>query len=176
MASDADRLLGLFASAEMPYERVRDAERVPSLTDMTIKALEILADDPDGFLLVVEGGRIDHAEHDQSIGDALADLLAFDAAIGWAMEYQKDHESLTIVVSADHDCGGPALTRGDDGYPTHDDIEDVAADGCGFVGWVSGHHTGTMVPVFAAGPGAERFSGIQDNTELHDKLAGLLGL
>lgn len=176
MASDADRVLGLFASDVMPYERTRDAERIPSLADMTAKALEILAEDPDGFLLVVEGGRIDHAEHEQRIGDALADLLAFDAAIGWAMEYQTGHESLTIVICADHDCGGPAITRDDHGYPAHDDIEDVAANACEFVRWASGHHTGTMVPVFAGGPGAERFSGIQDNTELHDRLAGLLGL
>jgi alkaline phosphatase len=171
-----DRVIGLFARDAMPYERVRDAGDVPSLAEMTAKALEVLETDPDGFFLVVEGGRIDHAEHDNRIADALADLLAFDAAIGLAMEYQEDHESLTIVISADHDCGGPAITGGDYGYPARGDLEHVMSNTCGFVRWVSGHHTGTMVPVFVRGPGAERFSGIQDNTELHDDMALLLGL
>jgi alkaline phosphatase len=176
LGSRSDRLLGLFAPAAMPYELSRDAATVPSISEMTTKALEVLKTDPDGFFLVVEGGRIDHAEHDNRIGDALADLLAFDAAIGLAMAYQEEHEWVTIVVSADHDCGGPAITGGDEGYPSYDNIESLASNGCKIVGWVSGHHTGTMVPVFAKGPGAEGFSGIQDNTELHDRMAGVLGL
>jgi alkaline phosphatase len=175
-AAREDRLIGLFAHDAMPYEQARDAGEVPSLAEMTAKALDVLEFDPDGFFLVVEGGRIDHAEHDNRIADALADLLAFDAAIGLAMEYQEDHESLTIVISADHDCGGPAITRADYGYPARDDIDHVMSNRCEFVRWVSGHHTGTMVPVFVRGPGAERFSGIQDNTELHDDMALLLGL
>ncbi len=175
-AAGDDRVIGLFARDAMPYERVRDVTEVPSLAEMTAKALEVLETDPDGFFLVVEGGRIDHAEHDNRIADALAELLAFDAAIGLAMEYQEDHESLTIVISADHDCGGPAITGGDYGYPAHGDLEHVMSNACGFVRWVSGDHTGTMVPVFVRGPGAERFSGIQDNTELHDDMALLLGL
>jgi alkaline phosphatase len=85
--SNAARLLGLFAADHLPFERARREDEVPSLVDMTSKALGILAADPDGFLLVVEGGRIDHAEHDKNISDAIGDFFAFDAAIGYAMDY-----------------------------------------------------------------------------------------
>jgi len=176
MASSGDRILGLFAGDVLPYERVRDEDKVPSLTEMTLKALEILSRDPDGFILVVEGGRIDHAEHENSISDAVTDFLAFDDAIGEGMKYQATDSTVTLVVSADHDCGGPAVTAAGYGYPSRNQVDRIAGDGCRFIRWVSGDHTGTMVPVFARGPGADRFSGIQSNAELHDDLASMLGL
>jgi alkaline phosphatase len=175
-ASAGERLLGLFGGEVLPYERVRNTDKIPSLAEMTAKALDILDDDPDGFLLVVEGGRIDHAEHENSIPDAVVDFLAFDDAIAEGMSYQEQDSTLTIVVSADHDCGGPAITAAGYGYPSYSQIEKVTDDWCPFVRWVSGDHTGTMVPVFARGPGAARFSGIQSNTDLYGDLAGLLGL
>ena len=175
-AAAGKRLLGLFAEDDMPYERIRGTDQVPSLAEMTAKALEILALDPDGFVLVVEGGRIDHAEHENSIADAVADFLAFDEAIGEGMAYQDQDSTLTIVVSADHDCGGPAITAAGYGYPSYNQVDEIAEDSCRFVRWVSGGHTGTMVPVFARGPGCERFSGIQANTELYYDFASLLGL
>ncbi|MFH1314336.1 MAG: alkaline phosphatase [Candidatus Eisenbacteria bacterium] len=174
--SNGERLLGLFASDHLPYERARREDEVPSLVDMTGKALGILATDPDGFLLVVEGGRIDHAEHGKNISDAIGDFFAFDAAIGFAMDYQKQDSMLTIVVSADHDCGGPALTASESGYPSYDDLETLAGEDCKLVRWVSGDHTGTMVPVFARGPGAGGFSGVRENTDLFDGLLTALGL
>ena len=176
IASNEERLLGLFAGDVLPYERVRDKNKVPSLAEMTAKALEMLSRDPDGFVLVVEGGRIDHAEHENSISDAVMDFLAFDDAIGEGMKYQQSDSTITLVVSADHDCGGPAITAAGYGYPSYNQVDKIADEGCRFIKWVSGDHTGTMVPVFARGPGAHRFSGIQSNTELHDDIAETLGL
>jgi alkaline phosphatase len=174
--STGERILGLFADELLPFERDRDRETVPSIGEMTMKALDVLGKDPDGFFLMVEGGRIDHAEHANSISDAVADLLAFDEAIGWAMSYQEGDSTLTIVVSADHDCGGPAITASGYGYPSYEELDKVADGNCRFIRWVSGQHTGTMVPVFAGGPGSERFSGIQSNAGISRNLAGLLGL
>jgi alkaline phosphatase len=176
VASSGDRLLGLFAGEVLPYERVRAKNEVPSLAEMTLKALEILSRDPDGFVLMVEGGRIDHAEHENSISDAVIDFLAFDDAIAEGMRHQATDSTVTILVSADHDCGGPAITAAGYGYPSYNQVDKIADEGCRFVKWVSGDHTGTMVPVFARGPGAHRFSGIQSNSELHDDLASTLGL
>jgi alkaline phosphatase len=171
-----ERILGLFAPDHMPYERARRENQVPSLSDMTEKAVDVLGRDPDGFLLVVEGGRIDHAEHDKNISDAIGDFFAFDAAIGYAMEYQKEDSLLTIVITADHDCGGPAITVAGDRYPSYDELDSLVGESCPFVRWVSGSHTATMVPVFARGPGADGFAGVQDNTDLHDDIAAALGL
>jgi alkaline phosphatase len=174
-AAGGGSLLGLFAGEVMPFELERDEVVIPSLAEMTMKALDILDDDPDGFMLVVEGGRIDHAAHGNSIEDALADLFAFDEAIGLAMAYQQRDSTLTIVVTADHDCGGPAITGTSHAYPHHGALDEIEEGESEFLRWVSGHHTATMVPVFAAGPGADRFKGVQHNTELHTRLAWLLG-
>lgn len=176
MAASGSRLLGLFTGEVLPFERVRNTEKVPSLAEMTVKALEMLSGDPDGFVLVVEGGRIDHAEHDNSISDAVADFLAFDDAIGEGMAYQAGDSKITLVVSADHDCGGPAITASGYGYPSYSQVDKIADEGCRFIRWVSEDHTGTMVPVFARGPGADRFSGIQSNAELQGDIASMLGL
>jgi alkaline phosphatase len=174
-ATGQGRLLGLFSNDVMPFELDRDQALIPSLTDMMMKALDILSDDPDGFMLVVEGGRIDHAEHENSIEDALADLFAFDEAIGRAMAYQEQDSTLAIVVTADHDCGGPAITGTSHSYPHYGVLDEIEEGQSEFLQWISGHHTATMVPVFASGPGAGRFAGVQHNTELHARLAWLLG-
>jgi alkaline phosphatase len=171
-----ERLLGLFASDVLPYEGARRSYETPSLSDMLTKALQVVTKDPDGFLLVVEGGRIDHAEHENKISDALADFFAFDDAIGHAMNYQEGDSTVTILVTADHDCGGPAITATLLGYPSYDDLESLVGENCPFVRWISDNHTGTMVPVFARGPGTDVFSGIQDNTDIHDNIVWLLGL
>jgi len=169
------RLLGLFSRGVMPFELDRDQALVPSLADMMTKALDILDDDPDGFMLVVEGGRIDHAAHENSIEDALADLFAFDEAIGLAMTYRESDSTLAIVVTADHDCGGPAITGTSHSYPHHGVLDEIEEGESEFLQWISGHHTATMVPVFASGPGEGRFTGVYHNTELHARLAWLLG-
>ncbi len=171
-----ERLLGLFARESMPFERSRLEQEIPSLGEMTEIALDVLRQDPDGFLLVVEGGRIDHAEHDNSISDALGELLAFDDAIGRAMQVQAEDSLITIVVTADHDCGGPGITGDEYGYPGYDDLESLVSEQCPIVQWISGYHIGTMVPVLASGPDHELFGGILDNTDINHRIRSILGL
>ena len=178
LASEAPRLIGLFAPQHMPYELDRDVDSVPSLTEMVAKAIDILSQNENGFLLMVEGGRIDHAEHENNITDALGDLLAFDAAVGYVMEYQEENPDVTVIVTSDHDCGGPAITALRDGYGGYPDIDQYHTlddEGTEVVQWVSGDHTATMVPVFAIGPGREHFSGIIDNTDIFKGMAEILG-
>ena len=174
-ARTGSRLLGLFAGEDMPFEEDRVAHETPSLPEMFDEALRMLTGDPDGFVLVVEGGRIDHAEHEGDLGAALDEVFAFDTALSHAMDYQAGDSTLTIVVTADHDTGAPAFTATEKGYPSADDIEKVVGDG-GFIRWLSGSHTGTMVPVFARGPGEDLFSGIRDNTDINHAIVSILGL
>ncbi|MGD9400869.1 MAG: alkaline phosphatase [bacterium] len=179
LASDADRIMGLFAEENVPYELDRDMETVPSLTEMTAKAIEILSRDEDGFMLMVEGGRIDHAEHENNIVDALGEFIAFDAVVGYALEYQRKHPDVTVIVTSDHDCGGPAITAmkgGYAGYPDIDQYHQLDDEDSPVVRWVSGDHTATLVPVFAIGPGQEKFSGIIDNTDIFNYSMEILGL
>ena len=94
------RLLGLFTDSHMSYEQDRpDTE--PSLTDMTLAALERLENNPEGYFLMVEGGRIDHAHHAGNASAALRDTIAFAEAVQAAVE-RTDTEDTLIIVTADH--------------------------------------------------------------------------
>ncbi len=103
-------LIGLFDFAEgdgqqqgnMSYELERDANREPSLAQMTAKAMDILTRHPSGYFLVVEGGRIDHALHANRARRALVDTIAFDDAVKIALE-KADLSRTLIVVTSDHD-------------------------------------------------------------------------
>jgi alkaline phosphatase len=174
-AGEGDRVLGLFAEDDMPYEGERVAYETPSLADMFDAAMRRLTGDPDGFVLVVEGGLIDHAEHGNMLGAALDELFAMDDALGHAMDYQRSDSTVTIVVSADHDTGGPAFTVNQRAYPPADDMEGLVREGT-YVRWLSGDHTSTMVPLLACGPGEALFSGIRDNTYVYRAIVAALGL
>lgn len=96
-------VLGLFESDHMHYEidRERDHAGEPSLTDMTRRAIEWLQDDPNGFFLMVEGGRIDHAHHVNNAHRALTNAIEFANAVRIAHEMTDAGETL-IIVTADH--------------------------------------------------------------------------
>jgi alkaline phosphatase len=116
-ASDTKKLIGLFSpSGQMAFELDRAAAVVagtgagltqPSLAEMTSKAIDILSKNSQGYFLMVEGGRIDHALHDNNAKRALEDTIAFDDAIKAALDKVKltdpKLENTLIVVTADHD-------------------------------------------------------------------------
>jgi len=105
-----DHLLGLFESDHMQFEADRAGE--PSLAEMTRLAIEILGRNPNGYFLLVEGGRIDHAHHDNNAYRALTDGIAFADAVAVANEMTSEDDTL-IVVTADH-----SHTFTIAGYPT----------------------------------------------------------
>lgn len=107
------RLLGLFQPSHMQFEsdRAGDPGGEPSLAEMTGKAIDILSRNPRGYVLLVEGGRIDHAHHLGNAHRALADTVAFSDAVAIALERTSRDDTL-VVVTADH---GHTLTIG--GYP-----------------------------------------------------------
>jgi alkaline phosphatase len=73
---------------------------------MTTKALEVLSKEGQGFFLMVEAGRIDHAAHVHDIGGVIWDTLVFDEAIGVAYEFQKANPDTLLIITADHETGG----------------------------------------------------------------------
>ncbi len=97
------RVLGLFEGSHMEFEadRETDAAGEPSLEEMTRKAIEILSRDDDGFVLMVEAGRVDHAHHAGNAARALIDAQEYAQAVAAAAEMTDDAETL-IVVTADH--------------------------------------------------------------------------
>ncbi|KAK3789095.1 hypothetical protein RRG08_029844 [Elysia crispata] len=98
-----DYLMGLFSSSHMSYELQRDSSALgqPSLADMVDKAIRILRRNPNGYFLLIEGGRIDHAHHDNLGKLALGDTAALDDAVIKVKEMTSPDDTLTIVT-ADH--------------------------------------------------------------------------
>jgi alkaline phosphatase len=102
LANNAN-VLGLFQDSHMRYEanRNEDVAGEPSLTDMTVKAIELLEQDSDGFFLLVEAGRIDHAHHASNAYNALNDTVELSRAVQAAVDAVDINETL-IIVTADH--------------------------------------------------------------------------
>ncbi len=92
-------VLGLFESAHMKYEHDRTGE--PSLAEMTGAAISYLSNNEDGYYLMIEAGRVDHANHDGNVYRTVTDGVAFDDAVAKAVEMTSDQDTL-IIVTADH--------------------------------------------------------------------------
>ncbi|MEZ4988639.1 MAG: alkaline phosphatase [Saprospiraceae bacterium] len=114
-----------------------------------------------GFFLLVEGSQIDWANHANEGKLAIQETLDFDRAIGKVLEFARQRGNTLVIVTADHESGGMAVQNGSK-------KERVK------VAFTTNGHTATMVPVFAFGPGAAQFSGIYDNTAIHDKIRAFL--
>jgi alkaline phosphatase len=101
--ASATHVLGLFERSHMKYEhdRPKDTGGEPSLAEMTEKAIAILRRNPNGFFLMVEAGRIDHASHAGNVFRTLSDAVAFDRAIKAAVA-KVDLDETLVVVTADH--------------------------------------------------------------------------
>lgn len=175
-----DKVLGIFNQSEMNYVRAR-VPAEPSLPDMTKAALDFLSKNDKGFFLLVEGGRIDHAAHANSVEDLLEDFMEFDEAIGVVLEYRKKNPDTAILLVGDHDTGGVSITqRGkDSGYPTREDfIKELKG-----VYFTSRQHTSIPVALVAlpAAPSAGgavsyNHGGFIDNTEIYGIILRQLGL
>lgn len=108
------KVLGLFSKSHVPYtvDQLASTElraSVPTLAEMTRAALDNLARAPEGFLLQVEGGRVDHAAHANDIAALLHDQLAFDDAVGVALEFAAAHDDTLVIVTTDHGNANPGL-------------------------------------------------------------------
>ncbi len=96
-------LLGLFEPSHMQFEhdRARDAGGEPSLAEMTRTAISRLSGSPEGYVLLIEGGRIDHANHFGNAHRALTDTIALSEAVQAATDMTSADDTL-VLVTADH--------------------------------------------------------------------------
>lgn len=115
LAAGPDKaLLGLFSEGHMPYSLDRSAEpaltaSVPTLAEMTRAALARLAPAKRGFILQVEGARVDGGAHANDIGALLFDQLAFDEAVGVALEFAAGRDDTLVILTSDHGNANPGL-------------------------------------------------------------------
>ena len=96
---------------------------------MTVKAIALLADNPNSFFLMVEATHIDKYFHDNDFENAVHHVREFDKAIASALAYAAENPETLVLVTADHETGGIALEDGKYVY-------------------TSGGHTKASVPVF----------------------------
>lgn len=109
---NGNKVLGLFANSGMAdgitYSACKQVDSCtqPSLKQMTLKALDILSQDEDGFFLMIEGGQIDWAGHVNDAGWLLHELLKFDEAVTAVYDWVKDRNDTLVVITGDHETGG----------------------------------------------------------------------
>jgi alkaline phosphatase len=151
-------LLGLFAEGHM--ERATKG-RSPSLPEMARTALEVVDRNPNGFFIMIEASQPDWRGHgNEPVEEVIAEMLDYDDAVRVALEYQARNPETLIILTADHETGGLALQQTREG-------ELIAK-------YTTTGHTGSMIPLFAKGPGAERFAGVKDNFRIGELLMELI--
>ncbi len=154
------KLAGFTAPGHNPFRLNGRGDMLPQSSQ---KAINILSQNPKGFFLMIEGSQIDWAGHDNHQERLIDETLDFDKALGIVLDFaQKDGHTL-VVVTADHETGGVTITNGD--LQKRQTTLNFSTKG----------HTAVMVPVYAFGPGAEKFTGIYDNTAFFGKFLELFG-
>jgi alkaline phosphatase len=112
------RLMGIFTPGHVAYEidRVRQGEASPSLAQMTRKGLEVLEGFDQGFVVQIEAGRVDHANHQNDPGGALHDILAGDEALSVVLEFADRRGDTLVIVASDHGTGSGVVFGTGSGY------------------------------------------------------------
>ena len=150
-------VIALTAYTELPPALDRGTEH----QEAVLKALELL-DNKDGFFLMVEGSCIDDWCHANKVGFAVEEILDFDRTVGAVLEWAaKDGETL-VIVTADHSTGAMTLLAGN--------VEGQSVA----VNYANTGHNGVALPVYAWGPGAEKFVGIYENAELSQMIKEII--
>ncbi|MFW9922632.1 MAG: alkaline phosphatase [Candidatus Thorarchaeota archaeon] len=100
------KVLGLYADSHLPFEEDKDYEQIPTLAEMVEKSIAILSQDEDGFFMMVEGGKIDSAAHDNQKEGVALETIAFIDAVNEALAFTKENSNTILIVTADHETGG----------------------------------------------------------------------
>ena len=114
------------------------------------------------FFLLVEGAQIDSGGHANDLETVITEMLDFDGAVGRALRFVDDERETLVVVTADHETGGLGVAT-------------AAPDGGVRGEFLSVDHTGSLVPLFSYGPGAETFTGVMENTAVCERILDALG-
>jgi alkaline phosphatase len=147
---------------EVPFN-----DNVPNLATMAKVAINVLDNDPDGFFLMIEGGAVDWASHDNQSGRMIEEMIDFnravDSVIAW-VETNSSWDETLLIVTADHECGylgGPGSDP--------ESIKYIECNGKGnmpSMEWRHDGHTNQLVPFFAKGAGANLFNLFADETDM----------
>ncbi len=171
------RVLGIFKSGQSTQVERKDSldngmpfsaplnESIPTLSEMTLASINILDDNPTGFVMMVEGGAIDWVAHSNLLHRTIEEQIDFnkaiEAACNWVEKNSSWDETL-IIVTADHETGylvGPRSNKAD-AKIFEEKLKPIIGNGKGnlpSVEWLSTHHTNSLVPFYAKGIGSREF-------------------
>lgn len=136
------------------------------LEKATVKALDILSrNNKEGFFLMIESAIIDGYGHNNDSDGMIVEMKEFNRTLQNMIDYVNNHPETLLVVTADHETGGTGVY-----YNGHN----PGNEGPLKLRFSTSGHTGTVVPVFAYGPGAEAFGGIMKNTDIPKKIESLM--
>ena len=140
----------------LPYA-VPPIESVPTLEEMTRAALNVLDNDKDGFFLMIEGGAVDWAAHDNQSGRVIEEQIDFnrsvEAVVEWVQESSSWGETL-VIVTGDHETG---YLNGPGSNPDRNPLVNNGASNLPEMEWHSQGHTNQLIPFYAKGRGAHLF-------------------
>lgn len=114
------KVWALFGDKALPYDMDRNPDKVPSLAEMTEKALQLLSKKEEGFFLMVEGSQVDWAAHANDAATIINEFLAFDEAVGKVMEFAKNDGNTAVIILSDH--GNSGFTIGSNNCPGYDKL------------------------------------------------------
>ena len=153
---DYTKKFGYFTADESPLPVLQGRDYLALATEMATDYLEKTSTE-NGFFLMIEGSQIDWGGHSNESAYIISEMIDFDKAIGKVLEFAEENGETLVIVTADHETGGYAINPGSS-------MDSIVS------GFTSTYHTGTIIPVFAYGPGAELFAGIYENTAIFDKM------
>lgn len=106
------KILGLFSNhsyePSLWFHQNKDSEKrtAPSLLEMSQSAVQHLSKSDNGFFLMIEGGQIDWAGHQNDSGSLLHEILSFNETMNWVIDWVEENPDTLLVVTADHETGG----------------------------------------------------------------------
>lgn len=159
LPTGTNKALGLFNSGDMTYEYDRTAGNTePHLSQMTAKSLDLLSGDPDGFFLMIEGGMIDHAAHNDDIYRTTREVTEFNNSVQAVLDWMQGRSDTLLIVTADHETGGLTATN-------------MGAGNYAYATWTTTGHTGANVPFYITGANSDLVNGyitngLIDNTDV----------
>jgi alkaline phosphatase len=127
-ATQTGKLLGVFHEDGLPYaldwaNHAQSQKEVPTLAEMTKQAIKRLSSNEKGFVLQVEGGKVDWAAHANDVGGLLYDQLAFDEALAVAIDFAESNEDTLVIFTTDHGNSNPGLFYGPKANANFDRIQ-----------------------------------------------------
>lgn len=164
-------VLGQSYTQAKPYLALLAPDGMPTMTDgrgdflpkASQMAIGHLNQDQDGFFLMIEGSQIDWGGHANDGTYVIEEMKDFDETIGIVMDFAEKDGNTLVVITADHETGGLSLSSLTTfGSSDYNQINPTFS---------TGGHSAALIPVFAYGPGAERFMGIYQNNDLYGKMA-----